>query len=294
MIGGKLMVDVASLEAKARQIRKDLVTMIYEAKAGHIGGSLSSADILTVLYYSIMKIDPQNPKWEDRDRFIMSKGHSVEGLYCILADKGFFPKENLKTFSKFGSTLIGHPNNKNAGIEMNTGALGHGLPVAVGMALAAKMDKKDYRVFTVMGDGEQAEGSVWEAAMAGAHYKLDNLVAIVDRNKLQITGNTEDVMSLESLEDKWASFGWNVIPVEGNNVEKLQEVFLSLPRVKGKPTLVMAYTIKGKGISFMENVAKWHHGVPSEEQMKQALVELGDVKINNLYGQNEEYKGGRS
>jgi transketolase len=270
------VVDVSYLKRKANQIRRDLVTMIYEGKSGHIGGALSSADIMTVLYYSIMKVNPEDPKWEGRDRFILSKGHSVEPLYCILADKGFFPKDNLKTYSKFGSTLIGHPNNKNPGIEMNTGALGHGLPVAVGMALAAKMDKKDYRVFVVMGDGEQAEGSVWEAAMAGAHYKLDNLVAIVDRNKLQISGNTENVMGLEPLEDKWQSFGWNVISVDGNDVGKLQEVLLSLPRVKDKPTLIMAYTIKGKGISYMENQAKWHHGVPSEEQFKLALKELGD------------------
>lgn len=269
------MVDVNYLKEKAKQIRKDLVTMIYEAKTGHIGGSLSSTDIMTVLYYSIMKVKPENPKWEDRDRFILSKGHSVEGYYCILADKGFFPKEKLKTFSKFGSTLIGHPNNKNAGVEMNTGALGHGLPIAVGMALAAKLDKKDYKVFTVMGDGEQAEGSVWEAAMSGAHYKLDNLVAIVDRNKLQISGCTEDVMCLEPLEDKWSSFGWDVIAVDGNDVEELQELFLSLPRVQGKPTLVMAYTTKGKGVSFMENQAKWHHGNPNQEEFNGAMKELG-------------------
>jgi transketolase len=269
-----IVVSVNYLEEKAKQIRRDLITMIYEAKAGHVGGALSSTDIMTVLYYGIMKVDPENPKWEDRDRFILSKGHCVEPLYCILADMGFFSKDKLKTFSKFGSTLIGHPNKKNEGVEMNTGALGHGLPIAVGMALAAKLDKKDYRVFTLMGDGEQAEGSVWEAAMAGAHYKLDNLVAIVDRNKLQISGCTEDVMSLEALEDKWASFGWNVIPIEGNNVEKLYEVFSSLPRVEGKPTLVMAYTTKGKGISFMENVAKWHHGVLNTEQYEQALREL--------------------
>lgn len=268
------MVEVNYLEKKAKQIRKDLLTMIYEAKAGHIGGALSCTDIMTVLYYSIMKVDPNNPKLKDRDRFVLSKGHSVEPLYCILADKGFFEKDKLKTFSKFGSTLIGHPNNKNAGIEMNTGSLGHGLSVSVGMALAAKKDNIDYRVFTIMGDGEQAEGSVWEAAMAGAHYKLDNLIAIIDRNKLQISGCTEDVMGLDPLEDKWTSFGWNVITVDGNDVEKLQEVFISLPRVKGKPTLVMAYTTKGKGISFMENEAKWHHGVPNNDQMKQALEEL--------------------
>lgn len=268
------MVDVSYLEKKAKQIRKDLVTMIYEAKTGHIGGALSSTDIMTVLYYSVMKVDPKNPKLEDRDRFVLSKGHCVEPLYCILADKGFFEKDKLKTFSKFGSTLIGHPNNKNAGIEMNTGALGHGLPVSVGMALAAKMNNEDYRVYTLMGDGEQAEGSVWEAAMAGAHYKLDNLIAIVDRNRLQISGCTEDVMGLDPLEDKWTSFGWNVISVDGNDVRALQEVFLSLPTVEGKPTLIMANTIKGKGISYMENLAKWHHGVPSEEQFKQAMKEL--------------------
>lgn len=268
------MVEVSCLEKKAKQIRKDLVTMIYEAKTGHIGGALSSTDIMTVLYYSVMKVDPKNPKLEDRDRFVLSKGHCVEPLYCILADKGFFEKDKLKTFSKFGSTLIGHPNNKNAGVEMNTGALGHGLPVSVGMALAAKMDNKDYKVYTLMGDGEQAEGSVWEAAMAGAHYKLDNLVAIVDRNRLQISGSTEDVMGLDPLEDKWTSFGWNVISVDGNDIGALQEVFLSLPRIKGKPTLIMANTVKGKGISYMENIAKWHHGVPNAEQMEQALKEL--------------------
>jgi transketolase len=268
------VLNVTELKEKAKCIRKDLVEMIYEAKAGHIGGALSSTDIMTVLYYDVMKVEPTNPSLEDRDRFILSKGHCVEPLYCILADKGFFPKEKLKTFSKFGTTLIGHPNKKNPGIEMNTGALGHGLPVAVGMALAAKQDKKDYRVFTLMGDGEQAEGSVWEAAMAGAHYKLDNLIAIVDRNKLQISGTTENVMALEPLEHKWTSFGWNVIAVNGNDVAELQQVFRSLPRVKGKPTLIMAYTTKGKGISFMENEAKWHHGVPSKEQMEQIMQEL--------------------
>lgn len=278
-IGGDFVMDVADLKEKAKQIRKDLVEMIYEAKAGHIGGALSSTDIMTVLYYDIMKTDSSNPALEERDRFILSKGHCVEPLYCILADKGFFSKEKLKTFSKFGSTLICHPNKKNPGIEMNTGALGHGLPVAVGMALAAKLDKKDYRVFTLMGDGEQAEGSVWEAAMAGAHYELDNLVAIIDRNKLQISGTTEHVMRLEPLEDKWTSFGWNVIAVDGNDVSALQEVFRSLPRIKGKPTLIMAHTTKGKGISFMENEAKWHHGVPSEDQMEQILKEL-DGEIN--------------
>jgi transketolase len=272
--GGESMTDISFLKEKAAQIRMDVIKMIYEGKAGHTGSSLSDADIMTVLYYSIMNLNPSNPKWEDRDRFILSKGHAVESLYCILADKGFFPKQELKTFSKFGSKFIGHPNNKVPGIEMNTGALGHGLSVSVGMALAAKMDKKNYRVFTLMGDGEQAEGSVWEASMAAAHYKLDNLVAIIDRNRLQISGCTEDVMSLESLEDKWKSFGWEVIAVDGHKLEDLQKALGKIPQTEGKPTLIMAYTIKGKGVSFMENVAHWHHGVPTEEQYDKAMTEL--------------------
>jgi transketolase len=266
--------DIVFLKNKARQIRKDVINMIYIAKTGHTGGSLSDTDILTVLYYNIMNIDPSNPKYEDRDRFILSKGHSVESFYCILADKGFFPKEELRTFSQFGSKLIGHPNNKVPGVEVNTGALGHGLSIGVGMALAAKMNKKSYRVYTVMGDGEQAEGSVWEAAMSAAHYKLDNLVGILDRNKLQISGCTEDIMGLEPLSDKWRSFGWEVVEVDGNNVEELLKTFKSLPVKRDKPTIILAHTIKGKGVSYMENVAKWHHGVPSDEEYKTAINEL--------------------
>lgn len=268
------MNEVLFLKNKARQIRTDVINMIYASKTGHTGGSLSDTDILTVLYYSIMNIDPGNSKYEDRDRFILSKGHSVESFYCILADKGFFPKEKLRAFSKFGSQFIGHPNNKIPGVEVNTGALGHGLSVGVGMALAGKMNKKSYRVFTVMGDGEQAEGSVWEAAMSAAHYKLDNLVGIIDRNKLQISGRTEDVMGLEPLSDKWISFGWEVVEVDGNNIEELLKTFKSLSAKKDKPTLILAHTIKGKGVSYMENVAKWHHGVPSEEEYEIAINEL--------------------
>ena len=268
------MLSMDFLKKKAAQIRMDLLQMIYEGKTGHTGSSLSCTDILTTLYYGVMKLDPGNPKWEERDRFILSKGHAVEGYYCILADKGFFPKEELKTFSKFGSRLIGHPNNKVPGVEMNTGALGHGLSISVGMALAGKMNGKAYRVFTLMGDGEQAEGSVWEAAMAGAHYKLDNLVAVIDRNKLQISGNTEDVMALECLEDKWRSFGWEVTAVDGHDYKQLYEVLSSATKTEGKPTLVMAYTTKGKDVACMENVAHWHHGVPTEEQLELALKEL--------------------
>ncbi|MBO1510713.1 transketolase [Metabacillus bambusae] len=268
------MAEITFLKRKAAEIRMELLTMIYEAKTGHTGGSLSNTDILTVLYYKIMNIDPNNPNWDERDRYVQSKGHSVESYWAILADKGFFPKEELKTFSQFGTRLIGHPNNKVPGVEMNTGALGHGLPIAVGMALAAKLDGKSYKVYTLMGDGEQAEGSVWEGAMAASQYKLDNLVAIIDRNKLQITGSTEDVMGLEPLGDKWRSFGWEVVEVDGNDVEQLVEVFSNTPKVVGKPTMIVANTVKGKGISFAENVGAWHHRVPTKEEYDLAMEEL--------------------
>jgi transketolase len=268
------MEEITFLKRKAAEIRMELLTMIYEAKTGHTGGSLSNTDILTVLYYKIMNIDPKKPNWDERDRYVQSKGHSVESYWAILADKGFFLKEELKTFSQFGSRLIGHPNNKVPGVEMNTGALGHGLPIAVGMALAAKLDGKSYKVYTLMGDGEQAEGSVWEGAMAASQYKLDNLVAIIDRNKLQITGSTEDVMGLEPLGDKWRSFGWEVVEVDGNDVEQLVEVFSNTPKVAGKPTMIVANTVKGKGISFAENVGAWHHRVPTKEEYDLAMEEL--------------------
>jgi transketolase len=259
---------------KAAQIRMDLLQMIFHAGTGHTASSLSHTDILTTLFYDVMKFDVNNPKLEARDRYIQSKGHAVEAYYCVLADLGFFPKEELQTYSRFGSRLIGHPNNKVPGVEMNTGALGHGLSISVGMAMAAKMGPTPFRVFTLMGDGEQAEGSVWEAAMAASHYNLDNLVAIIDRNKLQITGSTEDVMSLEPLETKWESFGWDVISVNGNDIEQLQNVLHKVPRAEGKPTLLMAYTVKGKGVSFMENVANWHHRVPTDEELRMAFGEL--------------------
>lgn len=262
------------LQLKAAHIRKQLLTMIYYSGAGHTGGSLSNTDILTALYYAVMQVDADNPHWADRDRFILSKGHSVESLWCILADKGFFSEAELATFSQFGTRLIGHPNNKVPGIEMNTGALGHGLAIATGMALAAKRDQKAYRCYCLMGDGEQAEGSVWEAAMAAAHYQLDNLVAIVDRNGLQISGSTEDVMSIEPFADKWTAFGWHVIPVDGHDMEQLLAAFATAEQVKNKPTLLLANTIKGKGISFAENVPAWHHKVPSEQQLQQAVAEL--------------------
>ncbi|ASB91345.1 transketolase [Bacillus sonorensis] len=270
------MEDIKFLKRKAAEIRKLLLETIYEAGTGHTGSSLSNTDILTVLYYNVMNVDPQNPTWEDRDRYIQSKGHAVESYWAVLADRGFFPKEELKTFSKFNSRLIGHPNNKVPGVEMNTGSLGHGLSVSVGMALAAKKDHKSYRVFTLMGDGELAEGSVWEAAMAASQYKLDNLIGIIDRNRLQITGSTSDVMSNEPLDKKWESFGWSVVEVNGNDIAELVEVLNEVPKTIGKPTIILANTIKGKGISLAENVAGWHHHVPTKEEYELAMKELSE------------------
>lgn len=268
------MDDINFLKKKATEIRLQVIKMVYEAGTGHTGSSLSNTDILTALYYKVMNVDPINPNWEDRDRYVQSKGHAVESYWAILADKGFFDKEELKTFSQFKTRLIGHPNNKVPGVEMNTGALGHGLSISVGIALAAKMDQKSYRVFTLMGDGEQAEGSVWEGAMAAAHYKLDNLVGIIDRNGLQITGKTSDVMSNEPLDEKWRSFGWEVVEVNGNDLAELVAVLSDVPRVKNKPTLVLANTVKGKGVSFAENVPSWHHHVPTKEEYELAIAEL--------------------
>lgn len=268
------MDKIQELQKRAIETRIDLLKMIYNAKTGHTGGSLSATDIIAALHYGIMRLDARNPGWDERDRFILSKGHSVEAYYTVLANMGFFPKEELATFSQYGSRLIGHPNKKVPGVEMNTGALGHGLSAGVGMVLAGKMDGKDYKVYVLMGDGEQAEGSIWEAAMTGANYKLDNLIGIIDRNGLQISGITEDVMKLECLKDKWSAFGWEVVEIAGNDMTELVDSFSKIPLVKGRPHLIIANTIKGKGITFMENVAKWHHGVPSKEQMEKALEEL--------------------
>jgi transketolase len=260
------------LKQKAYQIRKDILEIVYSAKAGHIGGDMSETDILTVLIYNIMCHDADDPNWEFRDRFILSKGHSFEAYLAILADHGYFAKEELKTYSCFGSKYIGHPNNKVNGIEVNTGSLGHGLAIGVGMALASKMDGKDSRVFVLMGDGEIEEGSVWEAAMAAAKYKLDNLTAILDRNGLQISGSTENVMPLEPLKAKWESFGFKAIEIDGHDYTQIERALRTV--AESKPSIVIANTVKGKGISFMENTAKWHHGVPDNEQFDAAMQEL--------------------
>lgn len=263
-----------SLLLKSIEIRRSLLKTIYNANMGHTGSSLSNVDILVTLFYQVMNYKVKDPTWEERDRFILSKGHGVESYYCILADLGYFPEKELDTFCQFKTRLIGHPNNKVPGVEVNTGALGHGLSIAVGMALAAKLDKKGYRVFVVMGDGEQAEGSIWEGAMAASHYKLDNLIGIIDRNRLQITGNTEDIMSLEPFKEKWQSFGWKVIEVNGHDIDELLKAFNSTPKKKDKPTIIIGNTVKGKGVSFMENKAAWHHKVPDKIQLEKALLEL--------------------
>src|SRR3972149_18506 len=260
------MDKIKKLEKIAVGIRKRLLEIIYSAKSGHTGGALSSVDILTTLFFHTMKYKPEDPYWPDRDRFILSKGHSVEGYYCVLAEAGFFPEEILNTYGKFHSILAGHPTRKVPGIELNSGALGHGLSVGVGVALAAKMDNKKYRVFVLMGDGEQGEGSIMEAANSASNYKLDNLIAIIDRNNLQISGNTEEVMSLECLKSRWEAYNWHVDKTDGNCIEKLTGLFASYPVAPGKPHLIIAKTTKGKGVSFIENKAAWHHKVPNEEQ----------------------------
>lgn len=266
---------MVNLEKKALQIREDVVTLVHKSGCGHIGGDLSVTDILVSLYYREMNCSPEKRKDPHRDRFILSKGHSVEALYCVLADRGYFPKKELfDTYSRYLSRFIGHPNNKIPGIEMNSGSLGHGLSVSVGMALAARMNGAPYRVYTVMGDGELAEGSVWEAAMAGGHFGLDNLTAFVDRNRLQISGSTEDVMTQDSQESRWSAFGWNVLTVPGNSTEQICEAVEWAKAAGGKPTVIIANTTKGCGVSFMENKAEWHHRVPTDQEYARAMEEL--------------------
>lgn len=274
-----------NLTALSYDLRKDVIEIIRAGKAGHIGGDMSVVDTLVALYFNQMNVEPESADDPDRDRFVMSKGHSVEALYAVLAKKEFFPiEEVIEKFSKFGSKFIGHPNNKLPGIEMNSGSLGHGLPVSVGMALAGKMNHQSYRVYTVMGDGELAEGSVWEGAMAASHYKLDNLCAVVDRNRLQISGNTEDVMHHDDLHERFRSFGWNVIDVEdGNNIDQLIAAFEDAKQVKEKPTVLIANTVKGCGSPVMENKASWHHHVPNDEEYNQIMKDLEERKEAALH-----------
>jgi transketolase len=266
------------LALRSIRLRKKLLEVISNAGAGHTGGGLSCLDILNVLYNRVLRVSPETFGDANRDRYVQSKGHSVEALYVVLADRGFFPTENLDTLCQYKSPYVGHPTRKIRGIEMNTGALGHGLPICLGMALAAKMDTVPYRVFTLLGDGELAEGSNWEAALAAAHYQLDNLVAILDHNTLQITGHTRDVMSNEPVDEKFRAFGWAIRTVNGHDFAELTKA-LTDPPAPGKPTFVIANTVKGRGVSFMENVAKWHHGVPSQAELKQALRELDAAEV---------------
>ncbi len=263
------------LMKKAACIRKYIIEEVFSAKSGHPGGSLSCTDIFTVLYFDEMRVDVNNPKWADRDRFVLSKGHCAPALYATLALKGFFPEKDLVTLRKIDSYLEGHPSMTYVpGVDMSTGSLGQGISAAAGMAMAAKLDGKDYRVYSILGDGEIQEGQVWEASMAAAHYKLDNLTAFVDYNSLQIDGSIQEVMNPEPIADKFVAFGWNVISIDGHDVEAIKDAIEQAKSVKGKPTMIVCKTIKGKGVSFMENNGAWHGSAPNQEQRDQAIAEL--------------------
>jgi len=265
---------IKRLNEKAKNFRKELLIMTTRSGSGHASSALSAVDIITALFFHQMRYNPKDPEWEDRDRFVLSKGHGCPVLYVALAEAGYFPKEELATHRKLGSILQGHPDMKTPGVEIPTGSLGQGLSAAVGMALAGKLDDKDYHVYVVLSDGELDEGNVWEAAMAAAHYKLDNITAIVDRNHFQVDGPTEEIMALNPLSDKWRAFGWNVMEIDGHN---MREILVSLDeavKMKGKPTVIIANTIKGKGVSFVEGDNKYHGKALSEEELALALKEL--------------------
>jgi transketolase len=267
--------SVDELEAMAKKLRRHIIEMIGRAGSGHPGGSLSAADIVTCLYFNVLRHDPDNPKWPDRDRFILSKGHAAPVLYSALAECGYIPVESLSTLRKIDSILQGHADSHHTpGVELTAGSLGQGLSFSVGVALAGRLSAKTYRVYTLLGDGECDEGQVWEAAMSAAHFKVDNLTAIVDNNGLQIDGWNKDVMNLDPLNDKWKAFGWNVIEIDGHNIPQLLESFKEAQSVKGKPSVIIAHTVKGKGVSFMENQAGFHGKAPDAEQVKIALEEL--------------------
>ena len=267
--------DEKFLAEVARKVRCHIVEMVAGAKSGHPGGSLSAAEIVVTLYFDELRVNPEDPHNPDRDRFILSKGHACPVLYSVLAEKGFFPVDELKTFRKINSRLQGHPDmRKTPGVEMSTGSLGQGFSAANGMALAAKLDNKDYRVYVLIGDGECQEGQIWEGAMLAAHYKLDNVTAFLDYNGLQIDGPIQEVMSPEPLADKWRAFGWHVIEIDGHNFGQIRAALDEAKNTKGKPTMIIAKTVKGKGISYMENQAGWHGNAPSQEQLAEALTEL--------------------
>ncbi len=263
------------LEKQANRNRQLIVDMIYHAGSGHPGGSLSAIDIITALYFHIMRHDPKNPRWEDRDRFVLSKGHAAPALYAALAESGYFPVEELRTLRKLGSRLQGHPDmHKTPGVEASTGSLGQGLSIAVGMAMAAKLDRKLYRVYCMLGDGELQEGAVWEAFMCGAHYKLDNLTVFIDRNQLQIDGPTERIMGIEPLEEKIKAFGWHVIQINGHSFREILAAVDEARETVGRPTAIIAHTIKGRGVSFMEGALRFHGKAPTKEEYELAMREL--------------------
>ncbi|WP_411682337.1 transketolase [Clostridium thailandense] len=267
--------NAEQLKERARLLRISILEMLYEAGSGHPGGSLSAIDIMTVLYNNIMSHNPKDPKWTERDRFILSKGHIAPALYAVLADCGYYDVKELKTLRKYGSILQGHPYmHKTPGVEVSAGSLGQGLSVAAGIAMGARLSGKGYRVYCMMGDGEIQEGQIWEAAMSAGHYKLDNLCAILDYNHVQIDGTVEEVMDIYPCKEKWLAFNWNVIEVDGHDVDEIENAFINAQEYKGKPSIIIANTIKGKGVSFMENKAAWHGTAPNKDQLEAALAEL--------------------
>ncbi|HNP92804.1 MAG TPA: transketolase [Rectinema sp.] len=269
--------EIKELNEIARELRCTSLRMIHKRQAGHPGGSLSAAEIMTVLYFKVMRIDPENPNWNERDRFLLSKGHASAMLYATLAKRGFFPEEDLQKWGELDCHLQGHPDRlKTPGVDMNSGILGHGVSIGVGLCLAARQKRKDFRVYTLLGDGECQAGLVWEGANAAAKYALTNLVAIVDHNAVQLDGFVEEVMPIEPLAEKWRSFGWDVFEVDGHDVDQLYQAFLQCIEAQKKPTVIIARTIKGKGVSFMENKAYWHGVAPSTEELTRALHELGE------------------
>lgn len=265
---------IKELEEKARQIRRHIVRMIAKAKSGHPGGSLSATDLITALYFSVLRHKPAEPDWLDRDRFHMSKGHCAPLWYAVLADSGYFPVDKLLTLRQLGSLLQGHPDRRTPGISVASGSLGQGLSVGLGMSLSARIDKKDFRVYVLLGDGETQEGNIWEAAMAASHYKCDNLCAILDYNGFQIDGRVCDIMNLEPVAAKWQAFGWHTIEIDGHNMKQILSAYEEAKTIKGKPSIIIARTIKGKGVSFMENVCDFHGRAPTQEEEKKALEEL--------------------
>lgn len=268
---------VLKLKQKAKELRKSIIEIIYNAQSGHPGGSLSEIDVLAALYYSKLKINPKKPDWSERDKFVLSKGHASPGLYAVLADKGYFPKSELKNFRKINSMLQGHPELSTPGIEFAGGSLGQGISFSIGLAMAGKLDKKDSKVYVMIGDGEAQEGVVWEASMAAGFYKLDNLVAILDKNQVQETGMTKDVMDIDPAADKWKAFNWHVIDINGHDMDQILNALDEADKIKGKPVMIISRTIKGKGVSFMELNHKFHGKAPNEEEYRKAIAEIENI-----------------